>query len=61
MKRDIVAIVTRQLKVAQENHAQALRVADRVQQLLNKKAVLVQQATERLIDIEEIHNAITQD
>ena len=61
MKQDIVAIVARQLKEAQYTHAQALRVVERIQTLLNRKTVLLQQAEIYLHNIEEIHNAITQD
>ena len=61
MKRDIVAIVAEQLGNAQMDHNDALEEVEHAQRILNKKKVLLVRAEQCLGNIEEIHNAITQD
>jgi hypothetical protein len=61
MQKDIILIVSRQLDNAQDNHARALRVVERIQRVLDNKIRFLEIAQIRLANIEEIHNAITQD
>ena len=58
MERDIYAIVAEQLESAQDEHAQELRIVERVQRTLNKRTAILARAGERLINIEEIHNKL---
>ena len=58
MEKDIYAIVAEQLESAQAEHAQELRIVERMQSTLNKRTAILARAGERLINIEEIHNKL---
>ena len=60
MENNIHVIVARQMEEAQAEHATALRIVERIQLTLNKRSVRLAEAGKRLIDIEEIHNNLSE-
>jgi hypothetical protein len=56
MERDIITIVARQLKEAQDKHAKALRIVERIERTLNRRLIILAEKADVLINIEEIHN-----